>query len=381
MLNKVKLGNISKFTRGITYSKRDEVDKNGVSVLRATNIDFNSNKLIIDDLRHIKKSLQIDKEKFLKKNDILICIASGSKTHLGKVALIDNDMDMVFGGFMATLRCNENCLPKYLFYNLISSNFKNHIFSLTTGININNLKFSQIENFHINLPIISEQRKIIKKLDIIFSNIDKKINNELKMKNVYDDLFDKVLEDSFGNNNLKSLSNFIIYEKVKGQNSGLKYIGMEDIVSKRMTLKNELKIPLKTSSTFKFSDKHVLFGRLRPYLKKIYIPNFSGQCSTEIFCILPNDKINKKYLAYWLLSPTISDKINNTCTGARMPRANMKSLLNFKIPLISKDEQNFVVKKIQLIFEQTLILGEILTKKLENLKSLKLQILKKELIN
>jgi len=41
------------------------------------------------------------------------------------------------------------------------------------------------------------------------------------------------------------------------------------------------------SSKFRFSQRHVLYGKLRPYLAKIACPDFSGICSTDILPILP----------------------------------------------------------------------------------------------
>jgi len=41
------------------------------------------------------------------------------------------------------------------------------------------------------------------------------------------------------------------------------------------------------SNKFRFTDRHVLFGKLRPYLRKIARPTTSGICSTDIIPILP----------------------------------------------------------------------------------------------
>ena len=66
--------------------------------MRATNINLDNNKLNLTKLKYIKESIKIDDDKILKKGDILICTASGSMSHLGKVALIEKDIKMAFGG-------------------------------------------------------------------------------------------------------------------------------------------------------------------------------------------------------------------------------------------------------------------------------------------
>jgi type I restriction enzyme S subunit len=169
-----KLGEVCSFVRGLTYSKSDEVEFSSNVVIRATNIDLGTHKLDFNELRYISDSIQIKDDKRLKKDDILICTASGSKSHLGKVAIVDSDLGMAFGGFMGALRVNPlKITPQYFFTFLVSSEFKRHIESLSDGANINNLKFSQIENLEIPLPPLSTQKKIVAKLDAIFSEIDK----------------------------------------------------------------------------------------------------------------------------------------------------------------------------------------------------------------
>jgi type I restriction enzyme S subunit len=97
------------------------------------------------------------------------------------------------------------------------------------------------------------------------------------------------------------------------------------------------------SNTFHFTPKHVLYGRLRPYLNKVFAPDFEGHCSTEIFPLLPSSELSREYLRYWISSDEICDRINGTCTGARMPRANMDAVLDFEIPLPPLPEQRRIV--------------------------------------
>jgi restriction endonuclease S subunit len=169
-----KLGEVCFFVRGLTYSKSDEVEFSSNVVVRATNIDLSTHKLDFSELRYISDSIQVKDDKRLKKNDILICTASGSKSHLGKVALVESDLGMSFGGFMGALRVNpQRITPQYLFTFLVSSEFKQHIESLSDGANINNLKFSQIEHLELPLPPLSTQQKIVTKLNAIFAEIDR----------------------------------------------------------------------------------------------------------------------------------------------------------------------------------------------------------------
>ena len=93
------------------------------------------------------------------------------------------------------------------------------------------------------------------------------------------------------------------------------------------------------SGTFAFGPEHVLYGRLRPYLNKVHLPEFEGHCSTEIYPILPHAELDRRYLFFWLTAKTTVDSIMATCTGARMPRANLREVLKLTIPLPPLAEQ------------------------------------------
>src|ERR1700683_1723025 len=123
----------------------------------------------------------------------------------------------------------------------------------------------------------------------------------------------------------KSLGEVCVFEKDQGiHDRRLPYVGLEDIESNTAHFIGSTEPRSMKSATFRFSSEHILYGRLRPYLNKVLAPNFEGHCSTEIFPIKPRPELLREYLLYWLLAGETVDRINATCTGARMPRADMK---------------------------------------------------------
>lgn len=121
------------------------------------------------------------------------------------------------------------------------------------------------------------------------------------------------------------------------------YVGLEDIESGSGRLLGDRLVTSVKSTSFGFDDRHVLYGRLRPYLNKVLLPDFAGHCSTEIFPLHPAANLDRRYLWYWLTSSDTVEVINATCTGARMPRANMERVLDLKIPLPALEEQRRIV--------------------------------------
>ena len=98
------------------------------------------------------------------------------------------------------------------------------------------------------------------------------------------------------------------------------------------------------SNKFCFSDGHVLFGKLRPYLRKTVRPEFSGVCSTDIIPILPKDGLSRDYLFYFLRTPATVELATSRCSGANLPRLSPKQLAALQIPLPPLDQQKRIAR-------------------------------------
>ena len=168
----------------------------------------------------------------------------------------------------------------------------------------------------------------------------------------------------------KKLREVCAFDKVQGIHRGLPYVGLEHIESHTARfIGSSEPLPVK-SSTFRFSDEHVLYGRLRPYLNKALAPDFDGHCSTEIFPLKPRPELSREYLLFWLLADETCDRINATCTGARMPRAQMNDVLGFEIPVPPLAEQQRIVGLLDEAFEGLATAKANTEKNLQNARAL-----------
>jgi type I restriction enzyme S subunit len=93
------------------------------------------------------------------------------------------------------------------------------------------------------------------------------------------------------------------------------------------------------STKFRFGSRHLLYGKLRPYLAKIALPDFEGVCSTDILPVLPSNRLDRNYLAYFLRQPCMVDYAASRSEGANLPRLSPKALAEFEIPLPPLAEQ------------------------------------------
>jgi type I restriction enzyme, S subunit len=178
------LGELCDFQRGLTYAKGDEVEASDNVVLRATNINLATNLLDFTELKYISDKVDVPDSKKVRKGSLIICTASGSKSHLGKVAYIDDDYNYAFGGFMGMITPKNGLVPKYLFHLMTSDSYKDFIGALSDGANINNLKFDDLKRFAIPYPARPEQQRIVGILDEAFDGIaTAKANAEKNLQN------------------------------------------------------------------------------------------------------------------------------------------------------------------------------------------------------
>ena len=81
-------------------------------------------------------------------------------------------------------------------------------------------------------------------------------------------------------------------------------------------------------------------------MNKVALPDRQGRCSTELVPILPNETVDRTYLAWFLRMPQTVDVIMKGITGSRMPRADLDSLMKLPVPLPSMDVQRSIVAAI-----------------------------------
>ncbi len=102
------------------------------------------------------------------------------------------------------------------------------------------------------------------------------------------------------------------------------------------------------SNKNRFDPRHVLYGKLRPYLNKVHLPAFEGVCSTDILPLLPKQEvISRQYLANYLRTPAIVEHTRSKMDGAKMPRLRTPDLQALLVPIPPLIEQVRLVTRIE----------------------------------
>ena len=104
------------------------------------------------------------------------------------------------------------------------------------------------------------------------------------------------------------------------------------------------------STKTKFNRGDLLYGKLRPYLNKVYLSDFEGICSTDLLVFPKSDLRSNEFLLYRLLCRDFVSYASHNVSGVNLPRVNFQTLAQFKIPLPPLHEQRRIVAKIEELF-------------------------------
>jgi len=162
----IKLADIGKCITGLTYSPDDTVERDGMLVLRSSNVQ--GGKLAFSDNVFVNPELNV-KSKTLE-GDILICVRNGSKHLIGKSALIKGRaVGEAHGAFMTLYRCKY---PDYVFQLFQTDAYYSQV-KKNLGATINSINNSDLHKFKFLIPTDEKERALISECLI---NADKDID-------------------------------------------------------------------------------------------------------------------------------------------------------------------------------------------------------------
>ena len=282
----------------------------------------------------LKKSRWVEEDEFLLSNSM-----SFGRPYILKTNGCIHDGWLVLRDYQKYLNID------FFYYVLSSENVQRQFRIKAQGSTVSNLNTDRVASVTIPIPPLSEQQSIVDYLDAAFAKIDAMKANAEKRLNEAKALFQaslkEMLEPKEGWEE-KMFGDVCWYNKNNGIHKGTRYVGMEHIEQGTGSLLGTISSDDVLSNTFAFSKGDVLYGRLRPYLKKVIVADFDGCCSTEIFPI-QSKEIVASFLMYWFLTDEITNKVNATCAGCRMPRGNMNDVLKFDISYPCIQEQQSIV--------------------------------------
>ena len=273
--------------------------------------------------------------------------------------------------------CNfKNIIGRYLYYYMII-NFKKEVKKLSAKTTVDSLRRPMFLDFPV-VYHIDEQQEIADFLDekskIFDEAISKKEQLISKLELAKQSLISEVVTGKLKVVEQNSKLQTIKREKNELKASGVEWLGdiPKDWQVKKLkyltTFNNEksneldFKIALENieSKTMKyietkenvfndvgiiFKSGDILFGKLRPYLAKVYVPNKNGICVGDFFVLSVLEKVAFNfYIKYLMISDIFIDIVNSSAYGTKMPRASWDFVGNLKLPFPNLEEQQKISK-------------------------------------
>lgn len=176
---RLQLDNVGSYIRGLTYSSNDVVEHGGTLVMRSNNIvngsllDYNNNVVFVNK--------QMSAEQQLQNGDIVICMANGSSSLVGKSSFYDGNCHspITVGAFCGIYRSKEP-IVKWLFQ---TNKYRRYIWNSLQGGNgaIANLNGEDILNMSFSIPNAPIKDTCVKML----TSVDSALGNNMSLCALY----------------------------------------------------------------------------------------------------------------------------------------------------------------------------------------------------
>lgn len=234
---------------------------------------------------------------------------------------------------------------------------------------IGQLSTNQISPFKVVFPNFKEQQKIANFLDHETAKIDTLIAKQEKLIELLKEKRQAVISHAV----TKGLN-----PDVPMKDSGVEWLGdvpehwgikklkyCAQLINKKYKIENKPVVALEniegstgkylpsasqyTGEDVGFIKNDILFGKLRPYLAKVYLCQGTGISFGDLLTYRPRDNIYPRFLFYIMISSSFIEIVNSSTYGTKMPRASSDFINEMQISLPPIEEQILIAKKIDSI--------------------------------
>lgn len=311
---------------------------------------------------------------------VVLVVRSGVLAHtlpaavLAEPATINQDIK--------ALRLKDGLEPKYVAYYL--SVHQNYILPLVRkhGATVHSINTPELLGLDIPIPPIDIQRRLVAELDAARAERDRALAEADRLLVSIDEMVKKILglpdldltrqagyairlstakasstlsADYFHPERMQAISliqivpNAPLSRLVEFKRDIIKspgksrYIGLASVASGTGQLTDATETA--SGQCFAFSPGDVLYGRLRPYLNKVWLATFEGVSSTEFHVMRPfdSDRLRPEYLTVVMRTSLIVAQTKHMMTGNTHPRIANEDVVNLLVPLADPATQTHIV--------------------------------------
>jgi len=365
-----RLGDVADLIRGVSYKPSDllsQGDSDSLPLLRATNIG--GRVLELSDFVYVPAEF-VRPDQLLKKFDIVIAMASGSKAAVGRLAQLRQNWTGGTGSFCAVIRAKDRLVdPEYLGYVTLSPEFRNRIETYAQGTAIMNLSHNDLMGFTLELPVLSDQRAIAG----VLGALDDKIEANRRLIRLLEETGRAELARNLSGANGDAWE-FAWPEQTLGEvldlietgdrpkggvagiSDGIPSIGAESIVSPGVFDYSKTKyVSVEYFNAMKRGHLHsgdvLLYkdgGTPGNFIPKVSMfqdgfPFEVAAINSHVYRLRTRPPYSQGFLYYWLSSQRLLDEMWLRGTGAAIPSLNSTNVKGLPFPIIPEERLSAVI--------------------------------------
>lgn len=352
MWRRMKVGELGRVSSGGTPASKSQEYWNG-DLLWYSSGELNEMYTLPSERRITDEGLGNSNAKMFPAGSLLIGMYD---TAAMKMSILRNEA--TFNQAIVGIEPNEYATSEFLYYYL--SSIKTKVLSERRGVRQQNLSLAKIKQIELALPPLADQQRIVTKLDAAFAEIDRAIEIERERTRQTDSFYESALNGLHDNDGaIVKLADVCgieasLIDPKEPQYQQKKHVGAGNIVA----LSNDL-IDVQTaeeegliSGKYPFDASAVLYSKIRPYLRKVHMPDFEGICSADMYPLIPKSgKLSRVYLYYLLLSQHFTEYAMTGSARSGMPKVNRNHLFSYKFKLPPLERQIELADKVTAILQ------------------------------
>ena len=266
-------------------------------------------------------------------------LVMGRRGEMGRVAVVTKKEQGWLcgtGSFTITLRDNES--PDFVARYLRMPQCVAEMTNEAVGTTIQNLNQTLVSQINIAYPPLPEQRKIaaaISDVDEMIAALEKLIEKKRKIKT---GAMQRLLT---GKTRLPGFKGAWVEKRLGevvemctntiaiNQINVREYVGTENMLSNRQGVK-EFDEQLLYANVREYRCGDILISNIRPYLKKIWLSDRAGGCSTDVLVLRSKEEgVESSFLYSVLCDDSFFDFVMANAVGTKMPRGDKKVIADY----------------------------------------------------
>lgn len=344
------------------YSKSDLVyEGEGALTIGAKHIK--DNNLSLTDPEYLSWEKYYESPEIMVEKGQILITQRGS---LGKVAIIKEDIGKATINPSMLIIKNVVINNEFLYHYFTNNIFNVWLEIVAGGTAVPMISQEQLYNFPVITPPKPEQTQIAAYLNKKTTQIDQTITQKEKLIELYEEEKKAIINQAVTkglNKNVKltpsgiewlgdipehwEVKRFKYYFDLitKKDKNGTKKIGLENVESETGNF-------IETNTVFEgdgveFFEDDILYGKLRPYLAKVYLAKFNGSAVGDFYIFRCLKEVIPEFAKYRFLDYSFIDVTNSSTYGAKMPRVSWDFIANLVIAFPPTEEQTQIVNHIE----------------------------------